>query len=215
MHDDEEDRRNVELLGHALVGRRSGPRRHGSGVCGRLPSEPLRVDVGQPCIWRLSSATSRWCSVCDASASRSSDAATTSARRGPGLLYFNTAVRAELRTAVALLHIAFAPLSLTRSTMVGVSDACESGWVAHEASWPAAAVETHRRWSERWRFKHGAGDDPRARALAGPDAEADGGRVRAPRLSRCFGCRVRRSRDWARWRWNGGWCQPKNAQLWI
>ena len=52
------------------------------------------------------------------------------------------------------------------------------GYAVHESSWPASEVREVGRWSERWRFALGAGDDPRARALqasAPPLARRAGG----------------------------------------
>ena len=72
-----------------------------------------------------------------------------------------------MRTGTALLLPLLAvDFSLPWSTCVGCSDATLFGYAVQEAEWPLEQVQAVGRWSDRWRFKFGAGDDPRQRALA-------------------------------------------------
>jgi hypothetical protein len=71
----------------------------------------------------------------------------------------------ELRMATGLLPLLEVRWGQPWSPVVGCSDATPFGYAVQEATWDIQDVQAVSQWSERWRFKLGAGDDPRARAL--------------------------------------------------
>ena len=70
----------------------------------------------------------------------------------------------ELRAAAGLMPLARCDWRIPWSPTVGVSDATLHGYSAMEADWTTDQVSQVGAWSERWRFRLGAGKNPRTRA---------------------------------------------------
>ena len=71
----------------------------------------------------------------------------------------------ELRMAFSMIPPLTVRWSLPWHHTVGCSDATLFGYAVQEKSFPEYSVRAVGQWSDRWRFRWGAGDDPRARAL--------------------------------------------------
>ena len=74
--------------------------------------------------------------------------------------------RRELKIALGLIILLEVDWSLPWCTTVTCSDATLHGYACHEAEWSPEEVRSTGRWSDRWRFRLGAGLDPRSRALS-------------------------------------------------
>ena len=93
-------------------------------------------------------------------------------------------VRQELRKAAVLLLYAEADLSLITNPAVFCSDSSGFAWAANEAMWPVADVDHALKWSERWRWRHGAGWAPREHALEECTGSEGEGALVYPEVSR-------------------------------
>ena len=75
----------------------------------------------------------------------------------------------ELRAATALIPLYTARWTLPWCPYVNCSDATLNGYAVQESVWPVERVEELGTWSERWRFRLGAGLAPRQRAFVRGD----------------------------------------------
>ena len=70
----------------------------------------------------------------------------------------------EFRAAAGFLNLLVVRWDLAWHPEVSCSDATLHGYAVHTSTWKVSSVSETGRWSDRWRFRWGAGDDPRARA---------------------------------------------------
>ena len=72
----------------------------------------------------------------------------------------------ELKQFRGLIICLTVDWSLRWSNTVTCSDACPHGYAVQESVWAPSEVRAVAAWSDRWRFRLGAGLNPRERALA-------------------------------------------------